>query len=797
MFDNGLRLVRVSYSQYESKLGLVDVKGNFVVPPIYDSIAPRYNVYDGNVVRQNDDLALDLVYPEVIFKDGYTQVTRNGKMGLLDTKGKEVIPCKYDAVGLPVEGMCRVILNGKLGYWNLISKKELVAPKYILEVENDKTAAGNARSLTPITNAQALVNPSTINSANGKNTRLPAWFDFNGGYALVPMSTSDKLGLVKAQIIDKNGKQILSGGPYTYRTYHHRGESYSQFNVQYSYTQYTHDPDFENYKSGGSYPQFGPYMDYQKVIDVPMVMHVDHGGIFKDITEKIASGIVGPKGVMIKPQYHGNIQPISPGIWAPSTANLKIYTDLSLYTANCSPDIEQERSTSSYLYGTFDLKTSKKIIPARGTYDPAHHVLWGNADFANNNAAPKDGFIFFANKKLVKYPNTRLNGLDLNTGSDKGYLAMSNGTTMTGLISVTTGKTYTFSSLKSVRYVGISDAGTVLTEKNGKIGVVRLSDGKVLNPYQYEIEDLNERVLSVQENWSLKNNAYTIVSKNGKWGLIDVYGNEILECKYESIYKGLKYAIVQDSNGIGYFDVGTKKFVVPIQIGVPESDNQFAALGAAKIGNGKMITKDGSILDLKLGADVLSPKGLFITDTEINAQLSIGYEELAVGAEGKVVMPIPGDQRIVSDYTVVVEGGKIGYINTIFLDWAGKSQSAVIQEKLANIQADKESASTKVKIVSYNVVKQPTKLTYKYGDTYQIDGLEVESVDTNGTRVKITNDRIMIYFIDGDDVTKMWSSQWGGTGLNYTIPLKEGTNVLKIYVDERDSGATINMELKK
>ena len=55
---------------------------------------------------------------------------------MLDNKGKEVIPCNYDAVGLPSEGICRIIknTNGKtyIGFWNLELGKEIVAPnKYV------------------------------------------------------------------------------------------------------------------------------------------------------------------------------------------------------------------------------------------------------------------------------------------------------------------------------------------------------------------------------------------------------------------------------------------------------------------------------------------------------------------------------------------------------------------------------------------------------------------------------------------------------------------------------------------
>lgn len=99
-FDLGLRKVQVN-----GKYGLVDRNGAFTAQPVYEEIEAYYLHKERgktNITNQNKKT-------ESIFVDGYVQAKRNGKMGLLDNKGKEVIPCNYDAVGLPSEGICRII----------------------------------------------------------------------------------------------------------------------------------------------------------------------------------------------------------------------------------------------------------------------------------------------------------------------------------------------------------------------------------------------------------------------------------------------------------------------------------------------------------------------------------------------------------------------------------------------------------------------------------------------------------------------------------------------------------------
>lgn len=113
MFDeNGLRKVMVAFNSANdtlyNKYGFVDKSGKFVVQPIYDEIQ-FYTAHDAMIYYGGDK---DSWIVPKYFLGGYTQVVRDGKMGLMNTKGEEVIPCKYDYVSLPSEGVSRV-LNAK------------------------------------------------------------------------------------------------------------------------------------------------------------------------------------------------------------------------------------------------------------------------------------------------------------------------------------------------------------------------------------------------------------------------------------------------------------------------------------------------------------------------------------------------------------------------------------------------------------------------------------------------------------------------------------------------------------
>ena len=329
-FDSGLRKVTVG-----DKYGLVDKDGAFAAQPIYDEIEAYYWHLDDTQLKETNQNK----QAESIFVDGYVQATRNGKMGLLDSKGKEVIPCNYDAVGLPSEGVSRVIkkLNGVnyLGYWNLEQGREIVAPnKYVIP-------ASFSTSANPAGDSMPGVSMPTV-----EDGRYPAAFDFFGGYALVPTGKEEvithesptfpqrdtrKQTLAYAQIIDKNGKEVLSGGPYP----------------------------FKIPAGGAAYPQAGPYMVYEQVSTKKLRMISDSGDEIV-YNSHLESGIVGPQGVIVPAQYHGGIWGNAATGWYPAGAYMEIIPEQALaITLKCGYDGFKESAAER---GVIDF-SNKTIIP--------------------------------------------------------------------------------------------------------------------------------------------------------------------------------------------------------------------------------------------------------------------------------------------------------------------------------------------------------------------------------------------------------------------------------------------------
>ncbi len=296
-FDNGLRKI-VIYDRTtdgiikSTKYGLVDSSGRWAAPPTYDKIQAEYWTGDS---RWGTGIG-DMNKPkEEIFVDGYVQATKNGKMGLLDKTGKEVIPCSYEAVGLPVEGVCRLIqkIGDKyyIGYWNLELGKEIVKPnKYIADYS--RSAAGSPVSF------------GFYNKA-ASESRMVCLFDFNGGYALVLTGKTETIKMnsytdegggvndirwngeifdtksstiVYAQLIDKNGKEVLP-------------QAYPVLEV--------------SLWPGYAYPQSGPYLVYQAVSTNKIKVQSDQGGGWKGFDKHLEEGVVGTKGTIIPAKYWG------------------------------------------------------------------------------------------------------------------------------------------------------------------------------------------------------------------------------------------------------------------------------------------------------------------------------------------------------------------------------------------------------------------------------------------------------------------------------------------------------------
>lgn len=130
MFDN-----RIPY-QIGDKYGYLDQEGNWVIPPVYESITPfiqgrafistsknsrNYDMIDleGNVIMKSVDPVSDFKNGKAIVKVpieiGERDIYQRYKAGVIDREGNWIIPPLYDDIGEFNKGFSIIIENGKKG----------------------------------------------------------------------------------------------------------------------------------------------------------------------------------------------------------------------------------------------------------------------------------------------------------------------------------------------------------------------------------------------------------------------------------------------------------------------------------------------------------------------------------------------------------------------------------------------------------------------------------------------------------------------------------------------------------
>ncbi len=734
-FDSGLRKVELN-----GKYGLVDKNGAFAVQPIYDNIEAYYWHKEGSHTKSTNQNKKT----ESIFVGGYVQATRNGKMGLLDSKGKEVIPCNYDAVGLPSEGISRISkkTNGKtyIGYWNLALGKEIVAPnKYVLPSGYEDLGDAEGGTL------YGFYMPDI-----GEN-RLAVAFDFYDGYALVPTAKVDKVTeectwdrnsisrtLVYAQIIDKNGKEVLKGGPYP-------------FNINLSIPK--------------DYPQAGPYMVYDQLSTKRIRMKMDSGGeiIYKSHLE---SGIVGPKGILVTAQYHGGIWGNSAVGWYPPGAQMKLIPELSLALAyKCGYEGIKE---SAAQLGVINF-SNKTIIP------------FGSTNYLDYDS---DNKVFFTemSKPILKPDGTKISG----TEKRSNYLIV-NGYTILGekgddtgklvfspkkIVSVKTGKTYSIEGIKGSVCTTVSVSDTLWVKKNNKWGLINVN-GKTILPFEYE--DINT------SSWEEKTKPYALVKKNGKWGMVDAIGKVLLACNYKSISWGEDgYYDIQDytTGKYGIFNFNTSKITTPCSLSGAINSKEFLEQGWGGIG-GTVTINVGNSLNALFNMDT----GKQVTSTYLvmkpsNRGLFYNTYNDKFGPDGRIVF---NRAEEATNYTLVVKDGKVGSINVSRLKIGGKLPTT------AYVKPKPEPINPRCYIVAY-----PENRMYSIGDGFDVKGLIVHYQDENGVRSIVDNSKLKFFTSRTVELTqgrafttggiKTVEVQYGGKKVDtfdVNVVPKEAGNILK------------------
>ena len=516
------------------KYGIVKSDGSWLAQPIYDKIEPTFfRPKFGQWVSYNDTRR------ERIFFDRYIQVTRGGKMGLFDRIGAaEVIPCNYDGVGMPVEGMCRLINKNKVGYWNLELGKEIVAPKYSMGVQ---------------VSANFSWGEATWNS------KIPdqGGCDFNGGYAMVYTEKRDKVTihdvnlvsgwvtnkpgeilktelLAYAQIIDKNGKEIL---PQAYPT-----SKRNEF-------------------------QAGPYMVYSVVANEPNAFRDTTHGDIRGTFELTKGGIVGEKGIIVSAEYNNRVDTGSSNLAYRYARTIGIIPELSLYIYSDGSHLAAHYNVRSGETVLKDFTTNKTVFTFK------HTEGWSNIDLTGGYYSSEK--VFFLGKYLGRdgtqksylvridgtiVPNVeasvtyedKQNNLQQRVSLKATFIDFTepvNGHTVImervnfddyvnkansyktvkvkNIVSLSTGTVYKHTNLEGSECSDVSVNNTLWVNKGNdteqKWGLVDLQ-GKVLLPFEYEICNQRDNYvenyggggrIKIWPEWNRKENAYMAVKKNG------------------------------------------------------------------------------------------------------------------------------------------------------------------------------------------------------------------------------------------------------------------------------------------
>lgn len=134
------------------KWGIIDTKGKLIIPVKYDNArCLGYNLFAMNtghkfsnmdampsgkiaIFNASGKALTPFIYSGFLtaiqFEEGYAQMEifdgKKQKYGLLDSTGKVAVPVKYDEVGGFREGLCKLVLNGKIGFIDKSTK--LVIP---------------------------------------------------------------------------------------------------------------------------------------------------------------------------------------------------------------------------------------------------------------------------------------------------------------------------------------------------------------------------------------------------------------------------------------------------------------------------------------------------------------------------------------------------------------------------------------------------------------------------------------------------------------------------------------------
>jgi hypothetical protein len=293
----------------------------------------------------------------------------------------------------------------------------------------------------------------------------------------------------------------------------------------------------------------------------------------------------------------------------------------------------------------------------------------------------------------------------------------------------------------------------------------------VLLPFEYEEARCGT-------GWEMEKNGFAIIKKNGRWGMVDTKGKELLPCEYKSISEtGEGYLSLWDnSDKHGIFSLKTRKIMIPC-VYPSNIDMRAVIAGTVPVTLGKSLQV---LVDDK--GNEITPAYLYINSP--HRGVFSNSNGASVGPDGRIVFPrnanltmYKGKQVFIGDdLTLVVKDGKVGYVGASRLARAGQdlpTTPLVKPDPMPGLNSE----------VKYYMVDYPDKQIYKKGEAFEIDGFIVHTENTDGVR-KVLNNSKMYFMVSGSvKVTD---------GYEFT---SAGDKVMECYYDGVKTGFSITVKV--
>ena len=601
----------------DTKMGVIDKTGKIIIPFEYDIVYTHYHlntvfyaakkenskIFYGVINLQNKEV-IPIIYEEMLMDSNLVKLKKDGKWGLFDFNGKQILPIEYDAISTySREKLIQATKGDQLKFMNTSGKLLFEKAKKVYTINgcndgmirckvNDKYGyldlTGNEMIVTRYDDANDFINGlakvGKKTTASG-NIILYGFIDKKGIEIIPLIYPSANLGLFQFGLIkakdpetnrygyyDKTGKWVL---PPTYldatNSDYLGGLWVKMTDGKFHYITKT-GKDFGSIDSKGEkYYFFGDaaYTTYEDA-DKPYVLIDKNGKVLKtiDSCDGIYSYSEGIAGYKSKPTGLYGFLDLNGNTIIPAAYNG--FTGFTDGVSKVSQSINS-KTKSGYLNSKNEI-----FLPIR--YDTVYgfNDNWGLIKnngthfFVDNNGNLKDPPRKY--DQLLEFRSGFALG-KINGSSDQPPAYYYINTQLKEQFSISARQAYLF--YEDVAVVSRDDKTYELMNKKGEIfktltGIETLKfcmDGMLAARENGKWGFINDkgdmRVNAKYDSTDSFKNGYGRIKMGLKWGIVDKSGTEIFEPKYDNILPGENGLFIFYDKQWGVMDKSGKILIPP------------------------------------------------------------------------------------------------------------------------------------------------------------------------------------------------------------------------------------------